>query len=173
MCVLGAIWELAVASRRSAPLKWRQSRRASRIPPVSGSRESAAADAPFLHTESAIHFQLIWMVPITERIDLAFSGGPSLVTVKQDLVSGIAIEETSPTFAAVAISKVTLVNQSASVVGFNLGADVTYFLTPMVGVGLTLRRVGAAVEFPQVAGTNIGLDAGGFQVGVGARIRFR
>jgi len=44
-------------------------------------------------------------MPLTERIDLALSGGPSLVTVKPDLVSAIAIEETSPTFASVAISK--------------------------------------------------------------------
>lgn len=138
-----------------------------------GQPRSATADAPFEHTESAIHVQAIWMLPITERIDLAFSGGPSWVTVKQDLVAGIAIEETSPTFATVAISKVMLVNQSDTVIGFNAGADATYFLTPMVGVGLTFRYIAGSVEFPQASGGSVGLDAGGLQLGVGIRIRFR
>ena len=53
-----------------------------------------------------------------------------------------------------------------------LWITLIYFLTPLVGVGLTLRHVSGAVQFPQGTGS-IGLDAGGFQIGFGARIRLR
>ena len=134
---------------------------------------SATAPAEFTHSETALHLQAVWMIPITERLDIAITGGPSVVTVKQDLVSGIMIEETSPTFATVGIAKVNLVNQSATGLAFNAGVDVTYFLTPLVGVGLTLRQVGGSIDLAAPGGGTVKLDVGGFQYGFGARVRLR
>jgi hypothetical protein len=120
----------------------------------------ASATAELNHEEWAIHMLAIYVLPLTERIDLALSGGPVLMNVKQDHVSGIQIAEESPTFATVTIAKAivaTTENQSWNAV---VGADLTYFLTPMIGVGFALRVVP-------------GSDAGHLQLGVGARLRFR
>ena len=134
---------------------------------------SASVLVPLNHVESAIHLQAVWVLPITERLDVAFSGGPSLMTVKQDLVSGIEIAEESPTFATVTIAKVAIAPQDQHIVGFNGGADVTYFLTPVIGVGLTVRYVAGSAGLSQSDGNTVTLDMGGFQLGVGARVRIR
>ena len=134
---------------------------------------SASTQVPLNHVESSIHFQAVWVLPITERLDVALSGGPSLMTVKQDLVSGIQIAEDSPTFTTVAIAKVGVVSQNQRIVGFNGGADVTYFLTPLIGVGLTVRYVAGSAALSQSDGSTIALEVGGLQLGVGARLRLR
>jgi len=110
---------------------------------------------------------------VTDRLDIAVTGGPSLVTISQDLVSGIMIEENSPTFATVGIAKVVLASQTATALAFNVGADVTYFLTPMIGVGVTVRHAGGSVELSQTGGGTVTLDPSGFRFGFGARIRIR
>jgi hypothetical protein len=64
-----------------------------------------------------------------------------------------------------------LASHSATVLAFNVGADVTYFLTPMIGVGVTVRHVGGSFDFLRGGGRE--MDPSGFRFGFGARVRFR
>ena len=46
---------------------------------------AVTASAPGLkHSEQAINFMGVWMVPVTDKIDAGVSFGPSIISVKQD-----------------------------------------------------------------------------------------
>jgi hypothetical protein len=120
----------------------------------------ASAPAELTHEEWAIHMLGIYVLPLTERMDVAISGGPVLMNVKDDHVSAIQIAEESPTFATVTIAKAVVVTTDTQKWSMVFGGDLTYFLTPMIGVGVAVRLVPDS-------------DAGPLQIGVGARLRFR
>jgi hypothetical protein len=152
--------EAAVDARIPHPIYFNQNR-------------NATSPTPLQHTESAIHFQAVYVLPLTERMDVAFAAGPSLISVTQDLVSGVEIAEESPTFATVTVSKVGVATYDQRIVGLNAGADFTYFLTPVAGVGATLRYVRGSVDLPGSGGSSVTVDVGGLQMGVGFRLRIR
>lgn len=133
----------------------------------------ATKAAPFQHDESAIHIQAIFVMPLSARLDVALSGGPSFIDVRQDLVQSIEVAEAAAPFTTVAIGNVALLTRNVNVTGMNFGADVTWFMTPLVGIGMTARYVVASTTVPSSSGGPVDLDAGGFQFGWGARIRLR
>lgn len=141
-------------------------------PVASNAARTASASAEVTRADTAFHLLAVWLVPITDHMDIAFSGGPSLIWVKQDRVSDVTIAEDSPTFATVAISKVGVAGYKDRVLGMHGGVDVTYFLTPMIGVGGAVRYVRGS---SQIGATNDGtaIDVGGLQLGLGIRVRVR
>jgi hypothetical protein len=113
-------------------------------------------------TDVGVNIQLMWMTPLTNKIDLTISGGPTIVHVSQDVAS-----------ITVAPGTVNTANTSANeskttAKAGNVGADVSYALTPRFGLGAFVRYAGGSVDLPSVSGLNVG----GVQVGVGARIKF-
>jgi hypothetical protein len=133
----------------------------------------ATATLESSYVESAYQFDAVWMIPITSRVDLALSGGPTLLVVSQDLVSGLAVAENSPSFSTVEIAKVDVVSEKSNVFGIGFGADVTYFIKRMFGVGANVRYVAANMDLTQSNGAPVSVGLGGLRFGVGARIRFR
>jgi len=119
------------------------------------------------HSENAVHFSAVWMVPVTDKIDVGISAGPSVFMLKQDLATGLAISEPGPTVTGVVSAK-----SKKTTGGINLGVDVTYLLTKnkKIGAGVLARYTGGSVKFP---GATKSLTVGGFQFGVGVRYRFR
>lgn len=113
-------------------------------------------------SEKAVHLQAIWTVPVTDKMDASFSGGPSFISVSQEVVNGITV--TANTQNATPLVE----TQSDTAKGFNIGADISYLLTPRYGVGGFIRYVGGSEGLPSVPD----LKVGGFQVGGGARLRF-
>ena len=142
-------------------------------PTLFGQPRFVSVDTPLNHSEWALHLDALYVVPISPRLDLTVFGGPSFVSVTQDLVTNIQIGESSPTFATVDIAKVGTVTETERALGFSVGGDVTYFLTRLIGVGATMRYVSAAVDFPVAGGGTARDDAGGLQIAFGARIRMR
>jgi opacity protein-like surface antigen len=124
------------------------------------------------HTEQAVHFQAVWFVPFTEKVDFAISGGPSLFNVKQDLIRSVAFSENPPSFASVTIDSVDVIELRDSGWGFNIGADMTYALTPSIGVGALVRYSHGTIEFNISDTQTAEVTAGGFQIGAGVRLRF-
>ena len=61
-------------------------------------------------------------MPFTDKVDFAFSAGPSLFNVKQELIRGVAFSEIPPNFTSVTIDSV----------------DVSR--APRLGLGLQYRR---------------------------------
>jgi hypothetical protein len=116
------------------------------------------------HKEQAFHFMGVWMMPITDKIDVGFSGGPTIFQVSQDIPTAIVVSEPGPT-----VTGTTLTSVDKTTVGINLGVDVTYMVTPDFGAGFLARYTRGSAA---LAGATEKLTVGGFQIGVGGRYRF-
>jgi hypothetical protein len=123
------------------------------------------------HGETGFHLQAIWMVPVADRLDLGVSIGPSFVNVTHTFVTDVGVEEVGFPFSQANIGRVTTAEISDTAIGVNVGADITYAWTRQLGVTGALRYVRANARMG-VAGENIDVDAGGFQIAIGARFVF-
>ena len=132
---------------------------------------TASAD-DLAHSENAFHFQAVWFVPFTDKVDFTISGGPSVFNVKQELIRGVTFSEIPPNFTSVTIDSVEVVELRDSAWGFNIGADMTYALTPSIGVGALIRYSHGTVEFNVSDTQTADVTAGGFQIGGGVRFKF-
>ena len=140
-------------------------------------REASATVSDVEHSESAVHVQLSWIMPITNEFKLMFMAGPSFFSARQELatISGPQdVSDVAP-FTSVTISNVTVTELKDSPVGFNIGVDGTYHLTSRygarIGVGGFLRYTGAGADFPTDGGDS-SVRVGGPQAGIGLRLRF-
>jgi hypothetical protein len=104
------------------------------------------------------------MMPVTDKIDVGFSGGPSIFFVSQDVVSSVPTTEPGPTVGTPVIS-----NDTKATAGVNLGVDVTYLVSKKWGVGGIARYTWGSAK---LAGGDDSLTLGGLQIGGGLRMRF-
>ena len=134
-------------------------------PDVAGQNRIVTATANDLsHAEHAINISGVWMVPVTDKIDVGVSFGPTIFMVKQELPDTLTFTEPGPT-----VTGITKKDVNKTTAGVNFGVDVTYLLTKKVGVGGILRYTWGSVD---LEGATDSLTVGGFQLGVGARYRF-
>jgi hypothetical protein len=141
-------------------------------PVVFGQPRAAGAEAGGMrHGETGFHLQAIWMVPVAERFDVGVSLGPSILRVTHTFVTEIGIEEVGVPFSQANIGRVETAQVSDTAFGVNVGADVTYTWTEQLGVTGVLRYVRATARMG-AGGQNVSVDAGGFQIGIGARFTF-
>jgi hypothetical protein len=112
--------------------------------------------------EIGVHLQAVWSRPMTDRIEVSLSAGPSIIRVSQQLAATVTVPART--------QNVNLVEetQSGTALGANVGFDGSYMLTPQYGLGVFLRYAGASVDLPAVSG----LKVGGVQGGFGFRARF-
>ena len=134
-------------------------------------------------TELGVHLLASWTIPVTGRIDLALSGGPSWFFVDHDHVvdaTGIRTTETGSPYNRVDVAEVRRASVRKRVRGANVGVDVTYHLyrslepgAPFwtVGVGAFARWTTGTTALPEF-GPAEKIDVGGFQTGAGLRFRF-
>jgi Outer membrane protein beta-barrel domain len=136
-------------------------------PFVFGKPRAVSGDASLGRNETAVHVQALWMMPLTARWQLAVAGGPSWMSLRQDLVDDVTVTQTYPydtaTYAGVHSQRI-----SKSHAGFNAGVDATYLFRPRVGVGLSAAFSRARIPLSPSAST----DVGGLHVNGGLRVRF-
>lgn len=123
------------------------------------------------HSQQAVHLQAMWRIPVTTAFDISIGGGPTFFSVKQDMVTGITFSEVGDPTTGVTLTGVTVERVSDNPVGFHLQADGTYLLTRRFGVGGFLRYAGGNADL-ESADNTLDIDVGGFQIGVGGRVRF-
>jgi len=128
-------------------------------------RPVSASAAGLKHSENALHFFAAYMVPVTDKIDVGISAGPSIFFVSQDLPTALTVTEPGPT-----VSQVTTEKSSKTTAGINIGLDVTYLLTKRWGVGGLMRYTWGSVNLNHATDS---LTVGGFQIGAGLRMRFQ
>jgi hypothetical protein len=125
-----------------------------------------ATTAPGLkHTESQFHVSAYWLLPVTDKVDVSLYAGPTFFAVKQALPSGFTVTPGTATIATITQTEV-----SESAVGLHAGVDVRYLILKNAGLGLFLRYAQGRVDSDLVEGGR--MEVGGFQYGVGVRIRF-
>lgn len=149
-------------------------------------REAQTATAfsdPLKRSESALHLQFAWMPLVSDTHSVALFGGPSFVSVKQDLVSSVDwvyvfVSPFTPSFYEFWITKIQVEEVSSAAWGYNIGGDVAYFIVRNVGVGMTIRFSRATVALKNAIQSRLDgrtvtadLKVGGFQIGFGARVR--
>jgi len=114
------------------------------------------------HTERNVYVVVTGYVPLTNVIELALFIGPSFTNVTQDVINAVTVPAgTQSAVAAVG-------NESGTAKGVNVGADLTYKFTNLIGVGGFIRYNGGSVDLTTLSD----VKAGGFQLGIGARLRF-
>lgn len=129
-----------------------------RLRPVSGVASSAD------YSESAFHFQGTWMIPVTDKVDVGVSFGPTIFKVSQEIPTAITVSEPGPTIAST-----TIVKEKKTTGGINFGVDVNYLITPKYGAGVLLRFSRGSVDYDAADDS---VAVGGFQLGFGFRYRF-
>ena len=116
------------------------------------------------HRESALHLTGTWMVPVTDKVDVGIAFGPTIFFVGQDVPNAVAVSEPGPTITSVNVESV-----NETTVGLHFGVDMTYLLTPRVGIGGLARYTWGSVDLENASDN---MTVGGFQLGAGVRFRF-
>ena len=120
--------------------------------------------------ETAIHIQAQYWLPPFGRLRVILSGGPSILDIRQSIVTDVNYTEEFPYDAASYVGVDSrLVSGTAT--GFNAGADLRWMFTRNLGVGGLVRYTRATVDLTQDSRT-VSVDAGGMQVGGGVRVAF-
>ncbi len=120
--------------------------------------------------ETAVHVQIVAFVPAGRRWLLELSAGPTFLSVEQGFVTGVSYDESYP-FDTATYRSATVQKIREHKAGYNVGGDVTFRLTPSIGLGAIVRYSRARVGF-DVNGARLDLDAGGLQAGGGMRVLF-
>jgi hypothetical protein len=120
--------------------------------------------------ETAVHFQVQYQFPPFGRLHVVLAGGPSVIDVKQTIVTDVKYTEEFPydtaTFTGVDSQRAT-----GTATGFNAGVDFQWMFNPSLGVGALVRITKATVDL-SVDNRTIPVDAGGTQIAAGIRIGF-
>ncbi len=137
---------------------------------------------PTKRTESVIHLQALYMIPVTGKLQVAVFGGPSWFDCEQEVISTFMFSGSDAFYDwEVEISDPEIKTVGGSTWGFNVGTDVTYLFSKHVGIGALVRYSGASLDVENALSAErpdgslaktVNLDLGGVQVLGGIRIRF-
>ena len=130
------------------------------------------------HRQRATHLYVAWRAFQRETLDIEFSAGPTYFNLRQGIVVHLSPKEISgPPFSEIEL-QVDGGEHTRNGVGYNAGVDVTFMVSPatripQVGVGCFARVTGGIVALPDDPLSPRGqASVGGFQTGVGLRLRF-
>jgi hypothetical protein len=112
--------------------------------------------------ERSVYLTVVGSYRVTEEIEVAAFIGPSFLHADQELVTGIAVPPGTQDITTI------VEKQSANGAGVIAGLDVSYFVTDRIGAGGFMRYNGGSVDLPAAENVKVG----GFQLGVGVRIRY-
>jgi hypothetical protein len=125
--------------------------------------------------ELGLHVQALYALALTKKARVMLAGGPSIFNARLDLVRSIEFE-TLPGFTSLEFDQAHITGVERTVVGFNVGAHITWALASHFGVGTVTRysRAKVTLDPGSESGVNraIQMHAGGLQIGGGVRLLF-
>ena len=133
-------------------------------------REVAGTTAGLDHTELGYHVLLQYSRPMTRRLRLVLSAGPTVFSVQRQLVETVHVDEAYPFDTATFRTANSRVAKGSGI-GFNAGADVMWALSRHMGAGALVRYTRGTADLEDTIRT-ISVDAGGLQGGLGLRVYF-
>jgi hypothetical protein len=113
-------------------------------------------------TDRSVYFVVVGFMPITDKMELSGFIGPSVTSVKQELIFDASVPSGTQSVAT------PIQSESGTAKGVNVGADLAYQIQKQVGAGVFVRYNGGSADLSSVQD----VKAGGFQIGIGARLRF-
>jgi len=124
-----------------------------------------------LRAETTAHLLLGWMLPLSDRMRLVLTAGPSFMNVEQTLVTDVKYSETYP-YDTAEFTGASTRRSSRSATGFNAGADFSWMFSNRIGAGALVQIARARARLSPGEGRSITVDAGGVQFGGGLRLFF-
>ena len=134
-------------------------------------REFSGVATGLVRQELGIHLQAQYVAPVTDSLAVALFGGPTVISLQQDLVADVQFRQPYP-YETAAYDRAFAGGQSGTGVGFNAGVDLAYYFSDLAGVGVLARYTRATVDLASASGGTVGVPAGGLHVGGGLRLRF-
>lgn len=131
--------------------------------------EGEASD--LTRSETAAHLQLFYEIEPRGKWRGRLFGGPSYVTVEQELVRSVTVNESYPFDEATFRSAVTGPSKGSGV-GFSVGADVSWMVSRHAGAGLLVRYARADVDLNAPDSRTVSISGGGLHAGAGLRFAF-
>jgi hypothetical protein len=121
--------------------------------------------------ELGVHIDAIGLVPLTRALMLTVFAGPSLIAVRQSVITDVLISETYP-YDTATFDSVDSEVANKTGVGFNAGADVTFQIRPNVGVGAKLRYLAGSVDLPSSVRDSVTYKVNAARFSAGIRLTF-
>ena len=135
-------------------------------------RSVSFEDSGFEHREIGINISAVYPIPVTDRLTVTLSGGPTLFRLRQDLVADVELAgATPPRFDRPTVVGTTPLSASGTGWGGHLGVEGTYLLTEQLGVGAFARVTGGSVDLTTETISAI-VDVGGPQLGAALTLFF-
>jgi hypothetical protein len=134
-------------------------------------RSISGVSSPLTRSEMAVHLQALVVVPATNSLTVMGFAGPTFFNVKQQLVTDVNFTHAYP-FDTATFSSAVASRESGSTIGFNVGADVTWYFTDHVGIGWFTRYSRATLELPSAGNGTLEIKPGGLHTAGGLRLRF-
>jgi hypothetical protein len=123
------------------------------------------------HQERAVHLNLVYLAT-AGRVDIALSGGVTMFSLTQDLVTDIVYTDDYP-FDTAAFSRAALEQTTASTTGYNAGMDVAWMGEGgHWGLGGLVRYARGSVDLAAGDLDAGSVDVGGLQLAGGLRLKF-
>jgi hypothetical protein len=122
------------------------------------------------HDLTSIDVKIGILAPLTPKLRLLVTGGPSFVDARQTIVTGVTYTESYP-FDTAAFVRADTQQATHGDAGFNAGVDVFWLLSAHVGAGGMVQVTHATVKLP-VGDRSVSMDAGGVFGGGGIRLLF-
>lgn len=124
--------------------------------------KSASATASGLrHSEIGTHLQFLYLRPVSNRLQLALSVGPSLIHVNES----VAVATVNGATQALTVGSN---RERGNAFGGNIGADLSFFPAMRYGVGAFVRYTAGEAHLSTINH----LRVGGVQAGAGFRFQF-
>jgi hypothetical protein len=120
--------------------------------------------------EVGAHVKIAWTVAPSPHLRVILSGGPSIISVRQTLVTDVNFSESYP-YDTAAFTSATASSASKSATGAHAAADVFWLFSRHLGAGGVIQFSRASVKLASGSHT-ITIDAGGAQAGAGLRLVF-
>jgi len=123
--------------------------------------------------DDVVHISGMWVAPVSRSIDVRIFGGPSMYSVKRDLIEDVNYQESGYPYDTAAFGSADVAHVDETAWGYHVGGDVTWMFTRNVGVGGIVRYSRAEKDLVSPAdGATLSLGFGGLQYGGGLRFRF-
>ena len=122
------------------------------------------------YSELSTHFGVAYLL-VASNVEVDLFAGPSFFDVETELLDIGSVESEYP-FDEISLVSVSRVTANKSALGFHAGAAFAYYMTESFGFSFVARFSKAGIEVMREGGEPIAINAGGFRLGGGIRIRF-